>query len=492
MNALDRLIGWAFPAAGLQRARARLVMDTLGTSKRRYDGAASGRRVNGWLAQGTSANTELETGLVLLRDRHRELVRNNPWARRAVEALVANTISYGFSAKLKTNKATEKKWKQWSDTTECDADGRHNLAGLEALAFRIMVESGEALVRRRWRQLSDGLSVPFQLQVLEPDYLDHGKTELLANGGRIVQGVEYSAWGKRTAYWLFKDHPGDMIGNTIESVPVPAAEILHLYRQERSPQSRGVPWGASVMLTLRDLDDYEDAYLLRQKLANCHVGAIIDSKDIPLDVAPAAGTAPLSENMEPGRYDLLPAGKDIKFNTPPNAGDYGPYTKAVLLRVAAGYGITFQALTGDLSSVNFSSGRMGWIEMGRNIEHWRWNIFVPQMLDGIAQWFREAANFGGPPADIGFTWTAPRREMINPAQEIAAYKEAVRNGFLALPSVHRELGEDSDAILAEYAETNKKLDQLDLVFDCDPRRVTAQGMTQNTNAAPEPASNSEE
>lgn len=327
-----------------------------------------------------------------------------------------------------------------------------------------------------------------QLQVIEADYLDLNRTELLSNGGRIVQGVEFNSVGKRVAYWMFKEHPGDMVGNIAESSPVPASEILHLYKQDRPGQVRGVPWGASAMLTLRDLDDYEDAYLVRQKLANCHVGAIIDSDGPDVDAAPA-DSDPLSESMEPGRYDILPRGKDIKFNTPPNAGDYGGYTKDVLLRVAAAYGITFQALTGDLSSVNFSSGRMGWVEMGRNIEHWRWNIFVPQVLDGIAQWFREAVNFGGPVPDIGFTWTAPRREMINPVQEIAAYKDAIRNGFMTLASVHRELGEDSDAVLDEFAETNKKLDQLELIFDCDPRKVSAQGMTQATapdNPAPIP------
>ena len=464
MNALDKFIGWFDPGRAAERVRARLLIDKM----RKYDGAALGRRVNSWTAQGSSANTEIATSLPLLRDRHRELVRNNPWASRAVQAVVSNTVGYGFTAKVADERAA-KVWKEWAETTACDSEGRHTLAGLSALAMRAVAESGEVLIRRRWRRPTDGLPVPLQLQVIESDYLDHSKTEMLDNG-RIVQGVEFDLLGKRRGYWLYKDHPGDVMGNYSQSVFVPASEVLHVYRADRPGQVRGVPWGAAAMITLRDLDDYEDAYLFRQKIANCQVGVVYDDAANLGNVEAAAAGAPLAEAFEPGRFEFLPAGKRIEFNSPPNAGDYGPFTKAVLLRYAAAWGITFQALTGDLSSVNFSSGRMGWIEMGRNVESWRWNMLVPQALDPIGQWFREAINFGREPAKFGISWTAPRKEMINPAQEIKSFNEAVRSGQMSLAMVHREMGEDHDAILQETAETNAKLDALGVVLDSDPRQ----------------------
>jgi capsid protein len=37
---------------------------------------------------------------------------------------------------------------------------------------------------------------------------------------------------------------------------------LHLFERLRPGQVRGVPWFASVILKLRDLDDYDDAELI--------------------------------------------------------------------------------------------------------------------------------------------------------------------------------------------------------------------------------------
>lgn len=476
MTLLDSIIGWVAPVAGLRRARARIQLNQV----RRYDAAAAGRRTDHWIARGLSANAEIGVALPKLRDRSRELARNNPWAARAKQAIVSNTVGYGITAKVAGNDQFASRWKQWAGTTQCDADGRHDLNGLQALILGTVVESGECIVRRRVRRLEDGLAIPMQLQVLEPDYLDP-RTEQLKGGGWITQGVQFSPFGKREGYWLYSDHPGDQMMRSSESKFVPASEVVHVFRVDRPGQARGVPWAAPAMLTLRDLDDYEDAYLFRQKLANCQVGVVEDSRDFGAGDIPPPGVAQpaLGETMEPGRYDFLPSGKTIKFNTPPDAGDYGPYTRDVLLRVAAAYGITFQALTGDLSRVNFSSGRMGWIEFGRNIEAWRWQMLIPQACDPIAQWAIETAKLAGMSAQgVTVTWTPPRREMIDPTREVPALKDAVRAGFTPLSEVHRQFGEDSAEILAQYAADNAALDKLELVFDSDPRKVADSGKAQ--------------
>ena len=55
----------------------------------RYDGATAGRRAYGWYAASTDANVELMGSLIWLRNRSRDLIRNNPYAARAVERLGA-------------------------------------------------------------------------------------------------------------------------------------------------------------------------------------------------------------------------------------------------------------------------------------------------------------------------------------------------------------------------------------------------------------------
>jgi capsid protein len=93
MNWLDRAVGYVAPATALRRARHRAAMVALARS---YEGARVGRRTEGWVVAGTSANAEIGTALSRLRDRSRDLVRNNPYAAKAVQAVVSNLVGTGI------------------------------------------------------------------------------------------------------------------------------------------------------------------------------------------------------------------------------------------------------------------------------------------------------------------------------------------------------------------------------------------------------------
>ena len=196
--------------------------------------------------------------------------------------LVNNIIGAGIMPRAasgddKLDRTVDALFNRW--TAECDADGQLDFYGLQTLICREMVEAGEVLVRRRLRRSSDGLPVPLQLQVLEADFLDATESGALGDG-RLVQGIEFDPMGKRRAYWLHAAHPGDAWGalqGGLGSRPVPATEIAHVYEKQRT-QARGVPWGAPVIRSLRDLDDYEVAELVRKKTEAC-VTAIVFGDD---------------------------------------------------------------------------------------------------------------------------------------------------------------------------------------------------------------------
>ena len=139
-------------------------------------------------------------------------MRNNPYAAKAVTALVSNMVGTGLlprarAATPELAAAADRLWSAFAATA--DADGLTDFSGLQALIVRSLVESGEVLVRLRERRVEDGLAVPLQLQVLEADHLDSGKTGELADGGFVVQGIEFDRLGRRRAYWLYPTHPGD-------------------------------------------------------------------------------------------------------------------------------------------------------------------------------------------------------------------------------------------------------------------------------------------
>jgi len=58
---------------------------------------------------------------------------------------------------------------------------------------------------------------------------------------------------------------------------------------------------------------------------------------------------------------------------------------------------------------------------------------------------------------------------------------------MTLAEVIARQGRNPDAVLAEIAATNAKLDALGLVLDSDPRRVTKTGSAQSKDGASDPA-----
>lgn len=475
----DNFLAAVNPQAALRRERARLQMDAL----RRYEGASRGRRAENWLTSGTSADAASAQDLRLLRDRSRDLVRNNPFAAKAVQVIVSNVIGTGIVAQAQAQRSRRRSqqltdvWLSWAgDPQQCDWEGRLDFAGIQALATRAIVESGEVLIRRRTRS---GQRVPLQLQVMEPDFIDTTRDSSLDNGGLIRQGIEYDSTGRRAAYWLFDEHPGEnhLRMTNFTSSRVPAEQIIHCFRRDRPHQSRGIPWAAPVMLTLRDLDDYSSAQILKQKISACFAGFVVDT-----EAADAGLDGEIFDRLEPGALELLPPGKDIRFASPPSVGEFDKVSRELLLQVASGFGITYESLTGDLNQTSFSSGRMGWLEFHRNIEQWRWQMLIPQMLNPVWNWFVAAGAVNGVRAEgVVAHWTPPRRELIDPAKEIQATKDAVRSGFMSLSEAQREFGYDPEEVITEIAQDNERLDDLGVILDTDARKVAANG---NLHAQP--------
>lgn len=456
-----------------------------------YDGAGQGRRTAGWSGSDSGPDGVLRDQR-LLRRRARHLSRNNPWAIRAVTAIVANTVGTGIRARLSGGSAkSRERWTEWANSTAVDVDGRHNLYGLQALLMRTIVESGEALVVRRFPSTADvkrdGLVVPLQLQVFEPEILCADSREL-KGGNKLVGGVEFDSKGRRVAYHMYKSYPSSrMWDGQTETVRVPAAQVCHVYRVDRPSQPGGTPWVAPVMARLFNLDDYADAALERARVAACFAAFVYDA-----DGEKRKGNEDddLTEHIEPGIIQRLGPGEDIRFATPPATSDYPEFVAENLRAVAAGYNIPYETLSGDLSRTSFASARIGWLEFDRILRMWREEMIIALFLRHVFGWWREAhaVAYGGtaPTAE----WTPPKREMLNPREEIAASVSRIRSGLSSWGDEVRALGGDPAETLRELIEFANQFDEHQLVLDCDPRRTTQSGQAQGgphaTAPQPEP------
>jgi lambda family phage portal protein len=189
--------------------------------------------------------------------------------------------------------------------------------------------------------------------------------------------------------------------------------------------------------------------------------------------------------MEPGTFRYGGPGEDIKFSSPPPTQGYSEFFRESMRAVASGYGVSYEAMTGDYSQVNYSSGRMGHLEFRRNIDSWRWNVIIPQFCDPYFKWFLEWAETQGVNT-LGVTveWVPPAPTSIDPTKEIEALKREVRSGFKSYGQAVREQGLDPDVLVEEVAEWNQKFDDLKLSFDSDPRRLSNIGFAQPKDTLP--------
>ena len=482
---LDHTIAVLAPRAAVRRLLARQALAGLG---RGYEGAARGRRTEGWYAPGASADAEITRAGALLRDRMRDLVRNNPHAAKAVGVLVNNIVGDGIMPRAASdddslNRTVDRLWEAWAD--QADADGQLDVYGLQTFAAREMIEAGEVLVRRRARRPEDGLPVPVQVQVLEADLLDATRDGVI-EGRRVVQGIAFDKIGRRRAYWLYDRHPGDGSGTAgLRSRPVPADVIAHVYEKQRT-QVRGVPWGAPVIRSLRDLDDYEVAEIVRKKTEACVTAIVFGADEDEQGIAPSVVDADGKrvETFEPGLIAYARGGKDIKFNQPSATGGYAEYKRASLHTIAAGFRVPYELLTGDLSQVNYSSIRAGLVEFRRMIGAVQWQLFIPMLCEPVWRWFTEAAWAAGliETPDIPVEWSPPKFEAVDPLKDATADLLAIRAGTMTLAEAIARQGRNPDAVLGEIAATNARLDALGLVLDSDPRRVTRTGSAQAADA----------
>jgi capsid protein len=100
----------------------------------------------------------------------------------------------------------------------------------------------------------------------------------------MMEGVQFDELGRRVAYRLFSYHPGGVLilnpRGGIVSQPVPADQIMHVYRVVRPGQVRGVPWLAPMMMALRR-PDYCDAERVRKKVEACVTAFVQQPSAIP-------------------------------------------------------------------------------------------------------------------------------------------------------------------------------------------------------------------
>ena len=448
---LDRVITEFSPSRGVQRLRARQQAKVL----MNYDAATKGRRAAGWKRTGTDADAAANGSREAIRNLARDFVRNRPYAARYVDVVATNVVGTGIQFSVRHDDLDragqiDAVLRQHMGTTDIDARGECDLSQLQRIIIRGVVVDGEILARRRMRVgiFGRNLKLGFQIEVIEADHLD---TAVVSWGQNVViEGVEYGPTGAVEAYHLFDEHPGSSrLLKSLQSKRVPWQDVIHVRRFDRAAQSRGVSWLAPMILPMGELSDYQEAQILKQRMAALVAGVITTQEDAV--GGKDGGAAKGLEDLEPGALVTAPPGSTVTFTNPPRVEAYAEFMREGLSSIAMAGGVTYESLSGNLSGVNFSSGRMGRMEMDRNVEAWQEMLMVAQFCRGVERWCREAWSLQPvlPREVLALDWTAPRRALIDPGKEIDAAITEIDAGLQSRQGVIRLLGRNPDRVRAE-------------------------------------------
>lgn len=464
MTLLDRL----WPSRQVRRAEERRAEKLV----RSFDAATGGRRASAFRAFG-STGPETLAAAAPVRSRARHAFTNNGYISNGVNAIVAEAVGAGIEpASAHPDAGLREALNQaWLDfAARADAEGRTDLRGTVAQTVLACIVDGESFAH-----IEDGPD-GITLRQIPAEQVDEAISRDPPGGGYIVAGIEFDAQGRRVAYHVQPHRPTELYPTSGQPVRVPASDVLHLMRALGPGQVRGVSWLAPVLLTVNEFDQLQDALLVGAKIAAMHAGFVTDQN--ALGGTGAYEASDLTDiSLEPGVVRILPAGTDIKFNSPTEAKDSIAFAKLTLGQIAAGLGLPQHLLDGDLSSANYSSLRAGLIPFRQKIEQFQYHCIVPQVLAPLWKRVITRAYLAGdldlPDLAPAFKveWLTPRAMQVDPLKDTQALIAQIDAGLTSRTQAVASLGWNAADLDAERAAERQRETALGLTSTKEPNHA---------------------
>ena len=274
---------------------------------------------------------------------------------------------------------------------------------------------------------------------------------------KVRLGVEMTASNKPLAYHVITG-PEDSYGRPT-TTKIPAKDMLHIFIPKRPSQSRGEPFMAPVIESIDMLNGYREAELVAARMNACASMAITSESANALADVEVDGEQFMFG--DPGTTFKLNPGESIQMLDPthPNQ-NFREFEVAILHSVAAGLNIPYASLSGDLSSVNYSSTQFGASESRdyyKRLQHFIIEnvcepIFKEWLLMGMLTGSlnlpsRKLNKFISGTTFIGRVW-----RHIDPAKEVSALKNGKDAQIIPLSDIAAQSGRT----LAEHVTEIKK------------------------------------
>lgn len=471
-------------------------------AQRAYAGAQVSRLTNDWIASVTQIDADIRNSLVIVRERARDLSKNNDIARKFLNLYRMNVLrpeAQPFKLQMNVtqfdgkaqkyvkddlaNTLIERAWTDFHRSANCSLTGQHNLREITDMLVRYLVRDGEAILHKIPSKSSKyGMLV----EIIEPERLDEKFNAQFDNGNYVKMGVERNQSGRPVAYHFKKvNRVLEVYGTdslSTERERIPAQDIIHLFDQEYANQTRGISWMVQSMIRLKHLSGYEEAAVIKARVAAANMGFFAPPQNseegFKGNDKDAAGNQVVMSS--PGEFGQLPPGWKIEsWNTDYPSGNHEPFMKTALHLTSAGLMTAYASLTNDLGDTSYSSARVGLLE---EREWWKLvqQFIIERLMEPLFEaWLEMALAKGAIAYESGKSlpfnmdkFNAPvfygkRWAWVDPRNDMEAAILARKAKLESLTEQLANQGKDTRETLQEIADEEKIANELGVSLAID-------------------------
>lgn len=489
-SAIDGAISIISPERAYRRQAFRNARQIMGAS---FRGAERNKLLEDWFPQGFSADRDLLYEQSLLRERSRDLVRNDAHASGIVSTVTTNVIGSGIKPQSRIDKkalgitddqvvefqyAVEKIWNAWALTA--DAGERLDFYEIQELILRQILENGEVVLL----PLMPSDRKPFSLcfETVEADRLLTPFDKV--NDKSVRYGIRLGDKGEPVEYYIRKYHPGDFglrkAADTYEYATYAAKNkfgrknVFHLYDVKRPGQTRGIPYFAPVLAYFKHKADYMEAELVAARLAACF--ALLITSPAAYNAALANtednGDAKRMQSFFPGMVKYLNPGEQVTAFNPnrPNT-QFDSFINSLLRSICSALNLSYEIVAKDFSQTNYSSARASLLQaykffmirqdwMAKKICQPAWEYLLEEafLRDQLPAW----VDFGKNPKEwCRARWVAPGWQWVDPVAEAESSQLSMDMGISTLADESAAQGKDWEEVLGQKVRELVKIKKLE-------------------------------
>lgn len=433
-----------------------------------YGASTMRRAMRGWFANDASADSHVVSDLPSLREKSGDAFRNIPIATSAIRTAVTNILGSGLELqstidrdflKMSDKEAeawqdnTERKFRLWSESRNCDAARNHTFQELQEIALLSHLVSGDCfgmlpIIKRPGRKPELCIHLIEGHQVSTPDHL--------IDSDRLVSGIELDKYGGKKACWVSTKHPGFINLDMRKWRRVPfygkrtgRRNVIHYMKADRPGQHRGFPYLSPVIEKLKQVSRLSESELAAAVITSFLTIVVKSERDgfspPPFDNDPNADGRVSANQGEVklghGNILSLKPGSDITTIAPnrPNSL-YEPFFLTMVREIGAAIQQPIEIILKIFEnsySASMAALNMAWkfflcsrTHQARcfnqpAFEAW---LYV-QVLTGEIK----ATGFLDDPeirqAFCRAIWHGPARSLLDPVKEVVAAQKRVESGF---------------------------------------------------------------